>query len=209
MRVAATPVTLACNPAAAEPTVALPGYAGHGDGNTAQCNIFYNRSRTANYIVEWIQCAQTAHNLEIDWVGVHNESPWDAEYLLTLRQHLDERGFQSTKIIAPDGSIAGIAKHLAANKTVARVVDALGSHYPGARGSAETSGAAMSLGIPLWASEDYSTYSDANGAGYVRLLTRACVSTSHSAKGRGGGAVQRQTCVRIMRPFLESLNQNG
>jgi hypothetical protein len=44
-------------------------------------------------------------------------------------------------------------------------VGALGIHYPGVRGFEQASGAASQLGLPLSASEDYSTYSDATGAG--------------------------------------------
>ena len=170
------------------------------NGDLVACDIFFNNSRTANYITEWVTCAKS-HEIQIDLIGVHNESPWNADYILTLRQMLvaicisndelciqndelcmqndgsciennglntngqDDRGFTSTQIIAPDGGINDLAQHLAQNKTVAQAVGALGSHYPGINGHNETAGAADSLGIPMYASEDYSTYSDANGGG--------------------------------------------
>jgi galactosylceramidase len=142
----------------------------NADGDLSMCDIFFNNSRTANYITEWVSCAQS-HEIQIDWIGVHNESPWNANYILTLRQMLDDRGFTSTKIIAPDGNINDLAQHLVLNETVAQAVGALGAHYPGINGHNETTGAADSLGIPMSASEDYSTYSDANGGGcWARTL---------------------------------------
>ena len=145
-------------------------FVGHGDGDTAPCDIFFNRSRTANYIVEWVQCAST-RTLSIDWVGVHNEAAWDPEYIMILRQALDERGFHTTKITAPDGDIGPVAAYLTRNATVRAAVASLSSHYPGINGHRSASGNASNLGMPLAASEDYSTYSDSNGAGcWARTL---------------------------------------
>lgn len=57
------------------------------------------------------------------------------------------------------------------NSTVLEAVGALGAHYPGVSGFAQAFGPASDLGIPLSASEDYSTYSDTIGAGcWARTL---------------------------------------
>jgi galactosylceramidase len=57
-----------------------------------------------------------------------------------------------------------------ANSSVAAAVGALGSHYPGSKG---TSPAVRGAGVPAWSAEDYSTYSDATGAGcWGRLLVQ-------------------------------------
>ena len=37
---------------------------------------FFNNSRTANYITEWVSCAKKSHDINIGLIGVHNESPW-------------------------------------------------------------------------------------------------------------------------------------
>ena len=73
------------------------------------------------YVVEWVQCADSTHGLAIDWVGVHNESPWDLQYILELRKQLDARGFTRTRIIAPDGDIDELAQQLLQNETARQV----------------------------------------------------------------------------------------
>lgn len=63
-----------------------------------------------------------------------------------------------------------VAKEMAANPAVKQAVGALGSHYPGSKG---TSPLVRAAGVPAWAAEDYSTYSDATGAGcWGRLLVQ-------------------------------------
>lgn len=52
-----------------------------------------------------------------------------------------------------------------------------GRHYPGYEGNDPANRIPSELGIPLWASEDYSTYSDANGAGcWARSLVLNAVN---------------------------------
>ena len=140
-------------------------YPGHGDGNMAPCDPFSDNARTASYITNWVACAKHSHNLTISWIGIWNESPWNPDYILELRNQLDEAGLQATKIIGGDGDIVDLAKALQKNETVASAVKALGKHYPGYQGNEADAGIPSELGIPLYASEDYSTYSDANGAG--------------------------------------------
>jgi galactosylceramidase len=86
---------------------------------------------------------------------------------------LDEGGLQHVQIIAPDGGGGGmdaIAREMASNPQIKRAIGALGSHYPGAKG---TSPAVRAAGVPAWSAEDYSTYSDATGAGcWGRLLVQ-------------------------------------
>jgi galactosylceramidase len=140
-------------------------YPGHGDGNMAPCDPFSDNARTASYVTSWVACAKHSHNLTINWIGIWNESPWNPDYILELRAQLDAVGLQATKIIGGDGNIIGLAQALQQNASVAHAVEALGRHYPGFEGNDPANRIPSELGIPLWASEDYSTYSDANGAG--------------------------------------------
>ena len=66
------------------------------------------------------------------------------------------------RIIAPDGDIGDILPDLTKNASYKAVTWGLGQHYPGGRG---TTAAERAINMPLWSSEDYSTYSDATGAG--------------------------------------------
>ena len=63
-----------------------------------------------------------------------------------------------------------VAKAMTTNASLKSAVWGLGSHYPGSRG---TSDLVRGAGVPIWSAEDYSTYSDATGAGcWGRLLVQ-------------------------------------
>ena len=154
------------------------GFAGWlGFGTT---NPYHNVTATADYVARWVECGRDAHGLNISVLGLWNEAwqaagrpstdPWD--YALALRRRLDGAGLGHVRIVAPDGDIGGIVPALAANASLVAALNggALGAHYPGQRGSKP---AWRALGLPLWSSEDYSTYSDATGAGcWARLLVQ-------------------------------------
>lgn len=53
-----------------------------------------------------------------------------------------------------------MARAMEANASLKRAVWGLGSHYPGSSG---TSDFLRGTKLPMWAAEDYSTYSDATG----------------------------------------------
>ena len=83
----------------------FPGYLG-GANNTPPLAP-WNAGATASYIADWVQCAKTAHNLTIDFVGPWNEldkpfADYGIGYLKTLRSTLDSRGLQGTKLVGGD-----------------------------------------------------------------------------------------------------------
>ena len=147
---------------------AWAGWLGFGT-NSPYANV----TATADYTAKWIECGRDAHGLNISMIGLWNEEPGPVPYILALRKRLDEGGLSHVKIIAPDGGGGGmdeIAKEMAANASVKAAVGALGSHYPGSKG---TSPLVRGAGVPAWSAEDYSTYSDATGAGcWGRLLVQ-------------------------------------
>ena len=155
------------------------GWLGFGTSNP-----YHNVSATADYTARWVECGRDAHGLNISVLGLWNEAwqaggrlstdPW--EYALALRRRLDGAGLGHVRLIAPDGDIGPIVPALRANASYRAATWGLGAHYPGARG-ADPSWAGAGLpereGMPLWSSEDYSTYSDATGAGcWGRLLVQ-------------------------------------
>ena len=144
------------------------GWLGFG-ANTPYTNV----SATAEYTTNWLECGRDAHGLNVSMIGIWNEEEFSVDYILALRKRLDAGGFAHVRIIAPDGGGHGmdqVAKEMATNASVKAAVAALGSHYPGAAG---TSPQVRGAGVPLWAAEDYSTYSDATGAGcWGRLLVQ-------------------------------------
>jgi galactosylceramidase len=107
------------------------------------------------------------YGITIDYIGVWNERYWSADYIKTLRTRLNETGFNSTQIVAADtwwGSVEDLIK----DEETMKHVSILGSHYPGTYTSDEL----ISLGKPLWSSEDYSTYNNEVGGGcWARSLS--------------------------------------
>ena len=133
---------------------------------------------TADYVAAWVECGRDTHGLNISVLGLWNEAwqaagrpstdPWD--YALALRHRLDSSGLGHVRILAPDGDIGSILPAIQHNASYRAATSLLGQHYPGAGGTTATERAA---GVPLWSSEDYSTYSDATGAGcWARLLVQ-------------------------------------
>lgn len=99
-----------------------------------------------------------------DYIGIWNEQAWSVDYTVQLRTSLDAAGLNSTRIIIHDlgGDQADVVAALHNNNTFAQAMYAIGVHYPG--GSNSTNGM-QSAGVPLWSSEDSSTYFDAAGGG--------------------------------------------
>ena len=153
------------------------GFAGWLGYNTT--NPYHNVTATADYIAKWVECGRDTHSLNISVLGLWNEAwqadgrpdtdPW--EYALALRHRLDTSGLSHVRLVAPDGQIGAIVPALKSNATLREAIWGLGAHYPGFRG-ADPSWRA-DLGMTLWSAEDYSTYSDATGAGcWARLLVQ-------------------------------------
>jgi len=128
----------------------------------------------ARYIVTWVKGAKDAHGIEIDWVGMWNEH-WETNavmfaYAIELRKQLDAAGLQHTKIIGPDAFVAP-AEALAnatmvapADGGVGDAIAAIGVHgAPVADPANPNASATYRCGLPLYASEDGSTYGDPQG----------------------------------------------
>ena len=157
------------------------GFAGWLGFNTT--NPYHNVTATADYIARWVECGRDTHGLNISMLGLWNEADaaagrplsdvWD--YTLALRERLDKGGLHHVRIIGSDGGdTSPTVDVVLKNKTVRDATWGIGAHYPGARGTtAQARGLYASDGIPLWSSEDYSTYSDAIGAAcWGRLLVQ-------------------------------------
>ena len=81
----------------------------------------------AKYHVDWLLGAKLHHNLTFDFIGIWNEAPWTAEYILELRSQLDRAGLHATKIMAADGDTS-VIKAAQQNATLADAIGAFGVH---------------------------------------------------------------------------------
>uniref|UniRef100_A0A8C8T4I7 Galactocerebrosidase n=1 Tax=Peromyscus maniculatus bairdii TaxID=230844 RepID=A0A8C8T4I7_PERMB len=134
---------------------------------------YVNLQLTAYYIVRWILGAKRYHDLDIDYIGIWNERPFDASYIKELRKMLDYQGLQQVKIIASDNLWEPISSSMLLDHDLWKAVDVIGAHYPGTH----TVWNAKMTGKKLWSSEDFSTVNDDDGAGcWGRILNQNYVN---------------------------------
>jgi len=144
---------------------AFPGWIGNGTKNP-----FQNPSILANYTTQWLQGARDVHGLEIDYIGIWNERAYSADYIKLLRKYLDHHGFKNTQIVAADGT-EDVCDGMKEDQSFADTVSVVGLHYP-YDGTGYYNSNCTSLGKPLWASEESSSYDDLNGAAcWARVLS--------------------------------------
>lgn len=119
-----------------------PGWIGNGQ--------FYSQDN-ADYIVKFIKGAKNVHNLDMDYVGIWNETGFDTNWIKLLRQTLDSNGLASVKIVAADQVNSwNIVDYMNADPALKNAVAVVGVHYPGYNSTQ----AAKDCGKPLWSSED-------------------------------------------------------
>ncbi|TGZ60692.1 hypothetical protein CRM22_008389 [Opisthorchis felineus] len=135
-------------------------------------NPYQFPEKTADYITKWVICMNETFNVEVDYIGIWNERQYDVQYIKILRQTLDSAGYNNVKIIASDGKWQ-IIKAVQTDSDLRKAIYAIGAHYPGTN----SNDAAKSLNMPLWASEDYSTFNDDVGSGcWARILNQNYVN---------------------------------
>ena len=124
----------------------------------------------AKYIADYIKTARRAHGLHIDYEGVWNETPYDTAWIQTLKKAFLKNSL-NTKIVAADEVRAWtIADRMRIDPGLYHDIDVIGVHYPRGQGDGLTyeglkadlgalknlyvTKTALTLGKPLWASED-------------------------------------------------------
>lgn len=134
----------------------FPGWVGNQTGGP-----FNFPELTTRYLVEWVRGARTEYDLEIDYLGIWNERGSDSAFVQMLRKGLDAAGFRRTKIVAKDNFGLQACKALAEDPAFAAAVDVVGVHYIS---DEHDFSKCHSLGKPVWASEESSSFDDLNGA---------------------------------------------
>lgn len=141
------------------------------------------------YMVGYLQGLKQVHHLDIDYIGVWNEMPYDTAYIKSLHRALQQAGL-STKIAAADEIRAyGICQDMLKDVELYDAVDVVGTHYPLGQGKELYNGKtvyeqygndykivwneALYSGKPLWSLEDGPWAGDWNGAkGAIKVLIR-------------------------------------
>jgi O-glycosyl hydrolase len=123
-----------------------PGWIGNGK---------YYSQDMANYIVKFIQGSKKHHGLDIEYVGIWNETNYDTNYIKMLKKTLEANGLQ-TRIVAADlyENQWKIADDFKLDPILKEDVYAIAVHYARVRGNFYVTGGALESGKPLWSSED-------------------------------------------------------
>jgi len=127
-----------------------------------EAHPFKNPEIAANYTVTWVVGAKEKYGIMLDYMGIWNEKAATKGYTLALRKLLDEKGFKSTQIVSADGG-PRICTELENDSEYKEAVSIIGLHYPSDQES-DIKEHCHPLGIPVWSSEESSSYDDLNGA---------------------------------------------
>ena len=118
-----------------------------------------NSQATADYLAKWLLGAKRVHGLDIDTLGIWNETKMDYAFIKTLKRTLAASGLK-TKLIADDlVNTWAIVDALAKDKELYNAVDIVSTHYV----RFKSTPAARDIGKPIWSSED-GPWSDAWGS---------------------------------------------
>ncbi len=128
---------------------------------------FYSK-KNAEYMAGFLQGAKQTYGLDIAYIGDWNETPFNANYVKTLREVLDRHGLK-TKIVCCDeypGEGGGQWKILEAMRkdpALNAAIAVVSVHYPRSHGKVTTPPEARDIGKQLWSSEDQ----PASSAGHI------------------------------------------
>jgi len=153
-----------------------------GNGN-------YYSDDLPEYMAKFLLGAKRVHNLDIDYIGIWNERPYNVDYIKQLKKTLNNYNLK-TKIVAADEIRSyWIAKDILKDPDLYNVIDVIGTHYPHGSGKNLYSGKsvydiygkdykivwkeALDCGKPIWSLEDGPWNGEWNGAkGLIKVLIR-------------------------------------
>jgi galactosylceramidase len=142
-------------------------------------NDTYYSTDNIQYHLSWLKCLRDEHPTvgSLDYIGAWNERAWGGpDWIVQLRQAMDDEGFEATKIIIPDGGYdPQILSDIDASVQFAKAMEGggIGLHYPCNTPHPEVQ---QQYGLKYWSSEDYSTEATWAGAGcWGRLLNQNVV----------------------------------
>jgi O-glycosyl hydrolase len=123
-----------------------PGWIGNGK---------YYSQDMADYIAKFIQGAKKYQGLDIDYVGIWNETNYDIGYIKMLKRTLLAHGL-ATNVVAADlyENQWKITDDFKTDPELKKDVYAIAVHYARVKGNFYVTGSALNSGKPLWSSED-------------------------------------------------------
>ena len=89
-----------------------------------------NSQATAEYLVSFLEGARDHHHVDIDYIGIWNETKMDVGFIKTLRAAISAHGLK-TQIVADDSVNSwDIVSEMAADPELRQAVDVIATHYP-------------------------------------------------------------------------------
>lgn len=109
---------------------------------------------TADYLVQFLRGAKQAHGLDIDSIGIWNETQMHTDFIKRLAAVIRAAGLK-TRIVADDSVNSwAIVDAMGKDPTLRAAVDVIATHYPRLSVSAKVSAQAAAWDKPIWSSED-------------------------------------------------------
>jgi hypothetical protein len=136
-----------------------PGWIGQGKSDPEK---FFSQDN-ADFIASFINGARRYHTVDIDYCGIWNETPHNAEWIKLLRRTLNQAGLSRVQIVASDQTGNDhwrIAREMRADPELMNAVQVIGAHYVGFNSTPE----ARATGKRVWSSEDGPWRGDWEGA---------------------------------------------
>jgi hypothetical protein len=127
----------------------VPSWIGNG--------AFYSQDNI-NYIISFIQGAQANYGITISYVGIWNETPANANWVISLKQALVAAGL-NTLVVAADQDNLDIVTQMINYPPLVDAIDVVGIHYPNDPGTVFIPGNKR-----LWATEAGPWRGDWSGA---------------------------------------------
>jgi galactosylceramidase len=146
----------------------FPGWVGEGKRHPWT-------NSTVTYIMKWILGAKKYYNLDIDYIGIWNERPWDKGYTLALKAAIVAGGLK-TKMVGHDAGW-DVCGDLSRDSEWAAAIDVIGAHYP----AAGIRDDCVALNKVQWASEDMSVNWNTGAACWARELNQNYVRANLTA----------------------------
>ena len=142
-----------------------------------------NSQATVDYLTNYLLGAQRVQGLDIDYIGIWNETRMDPQFIKNLRSSLDAHHL-STRIVADDlVNTWDIVDAMAKDPALRAAIDAVGTHYPRFKSPDPVQRKSLEWGKLIWSTED-GPWDDAWGASGQQSLTYAQVLNRNYTQGR-------------------------
>ena len=150
----------------------FPGWVKRGDSQA-----------TVEYLVKYLQGAKRVQGLDIDYIGIWNETKMNPEFIKRLRRALDANHLK-TRIVADDlVNTWDIVGEMDRDPELRAAVDVIGTHYPRFVSPELVRRRSLEWHKPIWSTED-GPWNDQWGASGMQSRPYAEVLNRNYIEGR-------------------------